>query len=158
MKSGHANRMLSQLWILLIVPGIPLGVFLLWTHHFVRKLDRESRRPFQEMQRPAGYTLQKRSAGLMDDCMENFMLAMLVGVATWGLHLSELKFKWAPLMVGFIACSVFVFRAGRKMRGIMNCRLGLLGEQVVGQILDRLSSDSVHVFHDIEFSEPGSPT
>lgn len=36
-----------------------------------------------------------------------------------------------------------------------NYRLGLLGEQVVGRILDHLSSDSVRVYHDLEVREPG---
>lgn len=36
-----------------------------------------------------------------------------------------------------------------------NHRLGFLGEQVVGTILDRLSSDSIRVFHDYEVREPG---
>ena len=56
---------------------------------------------------------------------------------------------------GFAACCILLWRSARILLRYGNHRLGLLGEQIVGQILDRLSSDSIRVFHDLEVLEPG---
>lgn len=45
-------------------------------------------------------------------------------------------------------------RSSRVLVRARNNHLGLLGEQVVGQVLDSLSSDSVRVFHDLQIRDP----
>lgn len=94
-------------------------------------------------------------ADLMDDFTMNFMMACMTGAVAWAFHAAGMKDSWLFLVIGFIACSALLYRSGTYILKYSNHRLGLLGEQVVGQILDRLSSESVHVFHDLEVCEPG---
>jgi hypothetical protein len=147
--------MASQLWFLLLVPGLPLGALLLWMRVTTKKREQQFRRPFDEMPRPAGYSLQKRTAEIMDQFTEDLMLIIVGGGVSWALWLSDKNLLWVALALGMICCSVFTIRAKRRIITCSNHRLGLLGEQVVGLILDRLSSDSIRVFHDLEVIEPG---
>ena len=83
------------------------------------------------------------------------MACMLAAVGAWAVWLSNKDMFWTALILGLISCSYFILRAKRRVLEYSNHRLGLLGEQVVGQILDRLSSETVRVFHDLEVIEPG---
>ena len=83
------------------------------------------------------------------------MFCMVTAVAAWAVWLSKNDLFWTALILGLISCSFFILRAKSRVIKYWNHRLGLLGEQVVGQILDRLSSDSIRVFHDLEVNEPG---
>jgi hypothetical protein len=146
---------INSLWYLVIVPGIPTVALLVWMKWFIHRRDKRSRRPFEEMPRPAGWSLQNRTAALMEDFTVYFIFANVVGLVAWAL---TINIKGSPaiyLGVGFVACCVLIYRATRSISSYMNHRLGLLGEQVVGQILDQLSSDSIRVFHDLEVREPG---
>lgn len=147
--------MLHQLWFLLIIPGLPLGGLLLWMHATARKREQQYRRPFDDMLRPAGWSLQKRSADLWESMTEDLMACMLAGVGAWAVWLSNRDLLWTALILGLISGSYFALRAKRRVLEYSNHRLGLLGEQVVGQILDQLSSNSIRVFHDLEVKEPG---
>jgi hypothetical protein len=147
--------MLHQLWFLLVVPGLPLGGLLLWMHATARKREQQFRRPFDDMLRPAGWSLQKRTADLWESLSEDMMLCMITAVAAWAVWLSKNDLFWTALILGLISCSFFILRAKSRVIKYWNHRLGLLGEQVVGLILDRLSSDSIRVFHDLEVNEPG---
>ena len=147
--------MLHQLWFLLIVPGLPLGGLLFWLHATARKREQQFRRPFDDMLRPAGWSLQKRSAALWESMTEDLMACMLSAVGAWAVWLSNKDMFWTALILGLISCSYFTLRAKRRVLEYSNHRLGLLGEQVVGQILDQLSSNSTRVFHDLEVKEPG---
>ena len=147
--------MLYQLWFLLIVPGLPIGGLLLWMHATARKREQQFRRPFDDMLRPAGWSLQKRSADIWESMTEDLMACMLAALGAWAVWLSNKDMFWTALILGLISCSYFTLRAKRWVLEYSNHRLGLLGEQVVGQILDRLSSETVRVFHDLEFIEPG---
>ncbi len=147
--------MLFQLWFLLLVPGLPFGVFLFWCHRTVKRRDREYRRPFDAMPRPAGYSLQQRTGELWESISENLMFCLISGVVAWSLYFSNISGFWIPLILGMAACSFSALRAMRLVIKHSNHRLGLLGEQVVGQILDRCCSDTIRVFHDLEVIEPG---
>ena len=83
------------------------------------------------------------------------MMCLVVGFAAWAVWLFDSRHIVLPLIAGLGACSFFAFRATKTLRAYANHRLGMLGEQVVGQILDRLSSDTIRVFHDLEVIEPG---
>jgi len=83
------------------------------------------------------------------------MLCMITAVAAWAVWLSNKDMLWTALLLGLISCSYFALRAKSRFLEYSNHRLGLLGEQVVGLILDRLSSDFIRVFHDLEVNEPG---
>lgn len=147
--------MLSQLWFLLLVPGLPMGGLFFWMLATAKKREQQFRRPFDEMPRPAGYSLQKRTADIMDKFTEDLMMCIVGGVASWAIWLSDKGLHWVALVLGLIYCSIFAYRAKARIITYSNHRLGLLGEQVVGLILDRLSSDSIRVFHDLEVIEPG---
>lgn len=147
--------MLNSLWYLAIVPGIPTVALLVWIKWFIHRRDKRSRRPFEEMPRPAGWSLQNRTAALMEDFTVYFIFANVVGLVAWALTISIKGSPAVYLGVGFVACCVLFYRASRSILSYVNHRLGLLGEQVVGQILDQLSSDSIRVFHDLEVREPG---
>lgn len=58
--------MFSSLWFLLLLPGLPLGVLILWMLATTKKRERQYRRPFDEMPRPAGYSLQIRTADISE--------------------------------------------------------------------------------------------
>lgn len=144
-----------QLWFLLVVPCLPLGVLLLWKRVTARKRDQQFRQPFDEMLRPAGWSLQKRADALWESISEDLMVCMVSGVAAWALFLSDKISLWIALILGLISCSYFAMRAKCRILEYWNHRLGLLGEQVVGLILDRLSTQTIRVFHDLEVKEPG---
>jgi hypothetical protein len=120
-----------------------------------KKREQQFRRPFDEMQRPAGYSLQIRAADIMDKFTEDLMMCMIGGVVAWAIWLSDKRLIWVALVLGLIFCSIFAFRVKGRIITYWNHRLGLLGEQVVGLILDRCCSDTIRVFHDLEVIEPG---
>jgi len=92
---------------------------------------------------------------LMGDFTRYFMTAVMAGTVAWALSIS--KPDGAPLFLatGLIACSILFWKSAKILLRYANHRLGFIGEQLVGQILDRLSSDSIRVFHDLEVREPG---
>jgi hypothetical protein len=107
------------------------------------------------MPRPAGWSLQQRTADLMESFTVNLLGGFTVSGVFWAIAAHGKASPSVMLGIGFIACSVLFYRATRFILSYSNHRLGLLGEQVVGRILDQLSSDSVRVFHDLEVREPG---
>lgn len=91
----------------------------------------------------------------MEEALIHAMAALMVGCMFWAFTFSGKGGPLLYLITGFIACSILFYRASRFILRYSNHRLGYLGEQVVGRILDQLSSDSVRVFHDLEIREPG---
>ena len=140
---------------LIVVPGIPAVSLLVWTKWFVGRLDKRSRRPFDDMPRPAGWSLQGRMEDLMSEFTLFFMMAMMTGAVAWAVSFSKPDGAGLFLTAGFLACSILFWKSAKIILRYGNLRLGYLGEQVVGQVLDRLSSDSIRVFHDLEVLEPG---
>jgi hypothetical protein len=159
MSSLPANEYLpavpDSLIYLIIVPGIPAVALLCWIKWFFARRDKRSRRPFDEMLRPAGWSLQDRMENLMEDFTGCFMAAIMAGGAAWALSIAMPHGTTMFLVTGFLACSILFFKSARILLRYSNHRLGYLGEQVVGLILDRLSSDSIRIFHDLEVREPG---
>ncbi len=154
-KHGHTFEVSDSLVYLLVVTGLPLAVFLMWITWFVRRADKVSRRPFEEMPRPAGWSLQNRTNDLMEEAFMNAMAALMLGILIWAFADSGKGSPLLLLLIGFVACSLMLLRAASFLLRARNHRLGLYGEQVVGRILDGLSNDSVRVFHDLEIREPG---
>jgi hypothetical protein len=146
---------MDDIWYMFLVPGLPVAVFVGWIYWFVSRRDRNSRRPFHEMPRPAGWSLQNRMTDLLGDFLIQYMIAGLIGVVAWALAISGKVNPWLALGLGFMGCSWFLWNASRRLVRYGNHRVGLHGEQVVGRILDHLSSDIVRVFHDLEIQEPG---
>lgn len=149
---------LASLAYLAVVPGIPTAALCGWIWYFANKRNKQSRRPFEEMPRPAGWSLQNRMTDLMDRAVMHLMAAFVVGGLAWAFSISSARSPWLHLLPGLVVCSIFCWRSAVCFKSYANHRLGLVGEQVVGQILDRLSSDSIRVFHDLEIREPGKRT
>ena len=145
----------DSLIYLTIVPGIPAVALFVWVKWFVDRREKRSRRPFDEMSRPAGWSLQERMENLLGDFTGFFMAAIMTGTTAWALSVANPGGKILFLITGFIVCSILLFKSARILLRYRNHRLGYLGEQVVGHILDRLSSDSIRVFHDLEVRDPG---
>jgi hypothetical protein len=145
----------NSLWYLAIVPGVPTVGLLIWMKWIIHCREKRSRRPFDEMPRPAGWSLQNRAESLMENFTLYFMAANSIGLIAWALTFNPKGVLGINLGVGFVMCCLLYYLAYRSIRSCMNHRLGLLGEQVTGQILDQLSSDSIRVFHDLEVREPG---
>lgn len=141
--------------MMLLVLGLPMLCFLSWTQWFLAKRDQASRRPFDEMPRPPGWSLQQRANDLIFDYAWQFMAATLVGVLAWALAISGKVNAPVMLGMGLAGCAYLLWRATRTIKRFANHRLGFLGEQVVGQILDQFSATNARIFHDLEVQEPG---
>ena len=132
-----------------------MAVFFVWVKMWASRRDRQLRRPFVEMPRPAGWSLLDRMDELMDAFSTYLMMTMVTGAVCWAVAAFSAGNSAPVLTAGIAACSVFLFLSGKSLIRYSNCRLGLLGELVVGQILDRVSSDTIRVFHDLEVKDPG---
>ena len=131
-----------------------MAVFFVWIKMWASRRDRQLRRRFVEMPRPAGWSLLDRMDELMEAFNAYLMMTMVIGAVCWAIA-SFAGNAALLLTAGIAACSVFLFLSGKSLIRYSNCRLGLLGELVVGQILDRVSSDTIRVFHDLEVKDPG---
>ena len=147
--------MFDAFWYILITPGIPTLVFVAWLHWYLARRDQRSRRPFEEMQRPAGWSLQNRMSDLMDHFTMYFLGGFTMATVVSVTAVSNKESTPVMLGIGLLICSVLFYRAGGYVLRYSNHRLGLLGEQVVGRTLDQLASDAIQVFHDLEVREPG---
>jgi hypothetical protein len=141
--------------MILLVPGLPILGLFVWMNWFVARRDRGSRRPFDAMPRPPGWSLQQRMEDLLLDYTSQIMVAAMIGILAWALALSGKVDPWVIVPIGAVGCIFYTCRAARTILRYSNHRLGLLGEQVVGQFLDKLASPTLRVFHDLEIREPG---
>jgi hypothetical protein len=140
---------------LLCVPGIPLAAFFVWLVGFARKSGNETRLPFLQMPRPAGWSLQMRCSELMEKIQFHLLLALFSGVF-FAYVASVAKAPPAiSLSLGMLASCAFLYHVGRLFIRYRNHRLGLIGEQVVGRLLDQIACDTIKVFHDLEVRDPG---
>ena len=140
---------------MLFVLGFPIGAFVVWVTWFIKRRDRRSRRPFDEMPKPPGWSLQEKMSDLMMDFTFRLMLGVLIGMVAWALAFSMKSYAGVLLGIGLTGSSIGLLLAGRSLLNVANHRLGFLGEQVVGQILEGLSSPDLKVFHDLEVRQPG---
>lgn len=147
----------ENLWHLLFIPGIPMAVAFLWPVLWAKKRNKRSRRPFNDMPRPAGWSLQERTQDLLLAAMLEGILLITLGLF---IGLSGHLENPSPVIIAFATAGSLFFgvRLRNKLIAFANHSLGLQGEQLVGSVLDRLSSESIHVFHDIEIKLPGKRT
>ncbi|MGD9420809.1 MAG: nuclease-related domain-containing protein [Verrucomicrobiota bacterium JB025] len=107
------------------------------------------------MPRPAGWSLQTRSEAILLEITILSIMAVTFGFLFWVLGMNEAPARSTLTLTGLITSGGFFIMAATKLKCMANHNLGLRGEQITGQYLDRLSSTSVHVFHDLEVREPG---
>jgi hypothetical protein len=140
---------------LLIILIVPFGAFLLWTKWLIVRREKQFRRPFDDLVRPVGWTLQRQMDNLTWDFVTHLMGGIAAAITLGALTVAKPENAPFALVVGFAISGFMYWRASRILQSFFNHRLGFLGEQFVGQILDRLSSDTIRVFHNLEVREPG---
>ncbi len=136
------------------MPGLPIAGLLSWMWWWRKRRDQRSKRPFLQMPRPPGWSLQSRTEDLMSDFMLNTMMIALLGGIAWAFYVAQGNLL-TSLLIAVPGSAIFLYLARKNLLCYANHRLGLLGEQVVGGVLDRLSSPTTHVFHDLEIKQPG---
>ncbi|MFD0893218.1 NERD domain-containing protein [Luteolibacter ambystomatis] len=146
--------MFSQIPLLALLVLGPVGIFAAIVLTLTRKYQKEWRKPFLKMAKPAGCWLQSQA----DLQIEHLMIAT-VGMVTsplvpWALWKGP-QDTIGLAIIGIAATAFWIWRAIKAGLAYRQIRLGLLGEQLVGQVLDRLSSDRIRVFHDYQVTEPG---
>jgi hypothetical protein len=132
---------------LFAVFAVPFGVIIGWLQWLQIRRARRWRRPFHDMARPAGWSLQDRVEDLQGYMVIDMMMAPCCGLIGWSLQ------EPSAMIVGGLGSVAFTYRAIQKIRRAADARLGLRGEQLVGQMLDRHTSSAFHVFHDLEIKE-----
>lgn len=127
-----------------------------------RRKEKQSDPPQDEkLLRPPGYSLWLK----LDECRDKIMDRVLfstvfcimgaAGSAGVGVVLGyDAPLKWAvPFGLLFAVCAVlgiwFLFKAGQSLEMAGHARLGLRGEQAVGEVLHELANAGFRVFHDI---------
>ena len=78
-----------------------------------------------------------------------FLLTIYVWLFYFGVFELNLTFA-ITLSVVTIGIFIYGFRKSVKLLRLMrNCRKGMEGERLVGEMLNKMSNDSVRVFHDV---------
>lgn len=118
-----------------------------WLEWLRRHRARTWRKPFQDMARPAGWSLQDRADDLQGNMLISLMLVPCGGLISWMAQ------GTIGIATGSVASLAFIYVTARRILRLADARLGLRGEQLVGQMLDRHASSAFHVFHDLEIKE-----
>ena len=150
--------MLNFFGSLFILFGLPVIGFTIWVEWFVKRRDHKSRRPFDEMPRPPGWSLNERMQDMMSRYVVQFMCSTMISVFAWALLLYGKIPSVYIYMFALPASILMLVIASRTLVSYANHRLGLLGEQVVGQVLDQISGPELRVYHDLEIKDPGRKT
>jgi hypothetical protein len=152
------NRMVGMMRNLLGLAGA-VPVIVLVAAVYVEKLRRKAagvRLPTEEkLLRPAGYSLGKRVEDLTEDYVTLLFAAFmcaLFAAGAFGCASDRLSDRLPGFIVFGGASAFFTILAWRKLRVVRRCRLGLLGEQTMGDLLGRLAREGYRIFHDV----PGS--
>ena len=117
--------------------------------------------PSEKFLRPPGHSLSRKLDNISDSLLENWLFATASCVSavlatnfeasSWGHGTSA----WSSILNASIvllaaaAAFFFFFRVARLVPLARNCRLGLRGEQVVGQALIEVADSGYRAFHDL---------
>jgi hypothetical protein len=137
--------------LLLLFPGLPLTVLILFIKFRLAGRDSKKRQPFESQPRPPGWSLQQRVEDMTLDGMFYVFGIALFGLLGTGLYTSTGNL-FLFLLVGGGGGIFCLVRGTRLMERVWNGRLGLKGELLVGARLEELRSRDCLVFHDLEFS------
>ena len=117
--------------------------------------DPITRSPLREKPlRQPGQSLLEERAKIVDDQVEPWFVMALFAVmlAGWEWASYFLSRPPSPWVMTFVALAAIAFAAWRFMRWrsrLKAIRLGVEGERVVGQYLDRIRGRGYRVFHDV---------
>ena len=90
----------------------------------------------------------------MVDLVMNVMLLLMVGLMASGIAIHTGQWVVTGL-TGALGSLFFAWRIAIGARNVVNYRLGLAGEQIVGTRLEELRASGCQVFHDLEVREKG---
>jgi hypothetical protein len=118
-------------------------------------MTQPTRSPIREKPlRQPGQSLLEERARIADEKIEPWFLmalfALVMAFWEWGRYL--LSVPPMPWLMTAVALAASVFAAWRFMRWrprLKSIRLGVEGERVVGQYLDRMRGKGYRVFHDV---------
>lgn len=136
----------------LLAEFIPIGVlilYLLWDRR--QRKGRRERPPIEEkLLRPAGYGLRNKIEKLQDHINTKLLFAAACSMS-FALFLSLGN---VPAIIPFLivlaaAAGVSVGMAIGPIEKLRSYRLGLLGEQAVGEQLQSLAIQGYRIFHDV---------
>ncbi len=106
--------------------------------------------------RPPGHTLAKRVEELQETAFSRFMFALVTAVLVGSLVSwrgnKDLASQFTAAFLASLMVAAFV-AALRPRKELRNCALGLRGEQMMAEELDKLTREGYWIFHDF----PGGP-
>lgn len=103
--------------------------------------------------RQAGQSLREERERILEDKFVPWALSAAMSIALAGYEWFRFKMQmpyspWALTALAAVATAIAVWRFFVLRPKMRNLKLGLQGEIVVGQYLDRLHADGYQVFHD----------
>ena len=127
---------------------------LLVAIHLWRERNRGLFSPFTEdMLRPPGYSLRNKIDDLWIDFYASFTAIVIIAVFWFNsvVHSKSFLAALLPSVVYVIALFYLFRRTLNQLETLQNYRLGLSGEEYVGQELNRLMLKGARVFHDFDY-------
>jgi hypothetical protein len=105
--------------------------------------------------RQAGQSLREERERILEDKFVPWLFGALMTIAfagyEWFRFKTQLPYSpWALTVLAAVATGIAVWRFFVLRPKMRNLKLGLQGEIVVGQYLDRLHADGYQVFHDVQ--------
>ena len=117
---------------------------------------RDPRSPIKDKPlRLPGQSLEEERAAIWDDKLEPYAIQALFFIVTAMIEWWRYWTNMPPLpvlfsLVALVALAFTVWRTWSYWPRLKALRLGIEGEKVVGQYLERLREDGYHVFHDVK--------
>jgi hypothetical protein len=117
--------------------------------------ERDPRSPIKDKPlRLPGQSLEEERAAIWDDKLEPYALQALFFIVIAALEWWRAWTNMPPApavfsIVALLALALAAWRVRSYWPQIKALRLGIEGEKVVGQYLERLREDGYHVFHDV---------
>lgn len=105
--------------------------------------------------RQAGQSLREERERILEDKLVPWLFGAAVTTAFAGYEWFRFKMQmpyspWTLTILAAVATAIAVWRFFVLRPKMRNLKLGLQGEIVVGQYLDRLHADGYQVFHDVQ--------
>lgn len=152
----HINQIISFLVLLsLFVLPVVVSCWLAWRRY--RRYHREASEPFTLMPlRAPGEALRLQIEQLGEERDERVTMMVLVTImsALMASYVPAAQRPWQAAVLFVIVVGVCVYST-RKLflvqTRLRNCRLGFMGERVVGDGLNQLMAVGYQIFHDVPF-------
>ncbi|MFC5051075.1 nuclease-related domain-containing protein [Rubritalea spongiae] len=137
-----------------LIAVIPWALYfgILWLQFRKRRLL--SRYPLTAIPRPPGYSLQQKLSQFNEDLSVYSAVLVASGTVAGLLYWIGINIMTA-LVISIAGSTVAIIQLCRVLPKYANYKLGLMGEQAVGSILNTLAHDTIQVHHDYQVAEPG---